>query len=146
MPQYVKNCPKCNLLGESVKIITVKNLVKEEYKKIIIDDSEYRICLNPTCDIIYYSVPYGINFLEDQIKVPVWFKNGANPKYACYCSKVTEDDVLKALKEFGAKTVRDICIKTKAMTNPNCTVKNPLGKCCHNTIQKIIDDNLENKK
>ncbi|MCA1932936.1 MAG: (2Fe-2S)-binding protein [Calditerrivibrio sp.] len=145
MLQQGENCPACNLLGESVRIITVKNLVKDEYKTFI-KDLEYRICLNAICDLVYYSVPHGVNFFKDQIRVPVWFKKDAYPKYACYCSKVQEDDIVRAVKEFGLKTVRDVCIKTGAMKNPNCTANNPLGKCCHKTIQKIIDDSLKPTK
>lgn len=75
---------------------------------------------------------------ESNIKVPLWFKEGAKPKYVCYCSKVTEEDVIKAVVK-GARDVNAVVELTGAMKNSNCLKNNPTGKCCHNQIQRIID-------
>ena len=55
----------------------------------------------------YYNLDKEIKFLKDQVRVPIWFKKDADPKYACYCSKVTEDQVIEAVVKHGAKTVKE---------------------------------------
>lgn len=62
---------------------------------------------------------------EDQVKVPIWFKKDANPKYACYCSKVTEEQVIDAVIKQGAKSVKEVNAITGAMKNSNCEENNP---------------------
>lgn len=73
------------------------------------------------------------------------FKKDANPKYACYCSKVTEKQVIDAVVKCGAKTVNEVNAMTGAMKNPNCKENNPLGVCCHKIIQDAIEKGLEIK-
>ena len=46
--------------------------------------------------------------------------------YICYCSQVTEQDVLDAIGN-GARTVRQVCQMTGAMTHCDCKNKHPNG-------------------
>lgn len=62
----------------------------------------------------------------------------ANPKYICYCSRVTEEDIKRAIED-GANTLKDVIIKTGAMKNCNCEINNPRGKCCSNDIKKVME-------
>ncbi len=130
-------CPLCDNEGLSVSGVTVKHLVKDSYRTSV-KGSQYKICLDQGCDVVYYDVDNVTILLKDQIKVPIWFKKNAKPKYACYCSKVTEEQVIEAVKQ-GAKTVKEVNKLTGAMINSNCRENNPLGVCCHNIIQAIID-------
>ena len=75
--------------------------------------------------------------------VSIWFKKDADPKYACYCSEVTEDQVIEAVVKHGAKTVKEVNAITGAMKNSNCKENNPLGVCCHKIIQEAIDKGLK---
>nr|WP_083779133.1 (2Fe-2S)-binding protein [Thermincola potens] len=43
----------------------------------------------------------------------------ANPKYACYCSKVTEEQVVDAVLKHGAKTAQEVNDITGALKNFN---------------------------
>ena len=74
-----------------------------------------------------------------------WFKKDADPKYACYCSKVTEDQVIEAVVKHGAKIVKEANAITGAMKNSLCKENNPLGVCCHKIIQEAIDKGLTMK-
>jgi len=76
------------------------------------------------------------------VKVPLCFKKDANPKYACYCSRVTEEEIIKAVVEYGANTMEEVINLTGAMSNSDCQKKNPLGKCCHKIVQDAIDKGL----
>ena len=135
------NCPFCDNAGISVAKITVEHLVVENHRKDVVED-QYKICMNEDCDVVYYSLDNGTTFLKDQVSVPIWFKKDANPKYACYCSKVTEEQVVEAVVKHGARTVNEVNAITGAMKNSNCKENNPLGICCHKIIQEAIDKGL----
>lgn len=137
-------CPICKQEGIRVDKITVKHLIKEEHKGSIdnINEENYHICMNENCDVVYYGSD-GTTLMKDQIKVPIWFKKDADPKYACYCNKVTEQQVIEAVRKHGAKTVLEVKNITGAMKDSNCKKNNPLGVCCHKIIQEAIDKGLK---
>lgn len=101
------------------------------------------MCLNPYCEITYFNKDKNLLFRNSDLKIPVWFKDGANPRYICYCNKVTEDQIIKAVVEQGARNIRDIVKITGAMKNSNCETNNPLGVCCSKEIQKVIDNTIK---
>ena len=74
---------------------------------------------------------------------PIWFKKDANPKYICYCNKVTEEQIIDAVLNHNAKSVKDIIKVTGAMKNAKCEINNPLGKCCSPYIKEVIDKTIE---
>ena len=139
--QTKDNCPICNNEGISISKVTVEHLIKEDYLKEV-EVEQYKICMNEDCNVVYYSVDNEKKFLKDHVRVPIWFKKDANPKYACYCSKVTEEQVIEAVINHNAKTVKEVNAVTGAMKNPNCKENNPLGVCCHKIIQEAIDKGL----
>lgn len=102
-------------------------------------DDNYYLCMNEECDVVYYNQKLDIIFNKNQVKVPIWFKKDANPKYVCYCNKVTEDQVFDAVMNAGARNMKDIIKLTGAMKNGQCEIKNPAGKCCYSIVQAAID-------
>lgn len=132
------NCPDCGNEGVRVNKVTVEHLVTDENRSAV-QENEFRICMNENCEVVYYNVDNNTKFLKDQVSVPIWFKKDANPKYACYCSKVTEEQVIEAVVKHGAKTVNEVNIITGAMRNSNCKEKNPLGECCHKIVLEAIE-------
>jgi bacterioferritin-associated ferredoxin len=137
-------CPVCGKQGALVKNITVKHMVLDELMEQV-SDNDYFLCMDEECDITYYNIKSNIKFSKQQVKVPLWFKKDANPKYACYCSKITEEQVINAVIKDGAKSVKDVVVLTGAMKNSQCQKNNPLGKCCHQIIQDAIDKGLSMK-
>lgn len=134
-------CPVCEKQGTLVKNITVKHMVLDE----LIDqvgNNDYFLCMSYDCGITYYHTKSNIKFNKQQLKVPIWFKKDANPKYACYCSKVTEEEIINAVVKDGATNMKEILKITGAMSNSQCQKYNPLGKCCHQIIQDAIDKGL----
>lgn len=130
-------CPTCEKQGLLVKNITVRHMVLGELtEQVGIDD--YFLCMNEECDTAYYNSDTKKKYTAQQVNVPLWFKKDANPKYACYCSKVTEDQVISAVLEDGATQMKEVIKITGAMSNSDCKKKNPLGKCCHQIIQDAI--------
>ncbi|MDZ7542420.1 (2Fe-2S)-binding protein [Clostridium perfringens] len=137
-------CSVCKKQGNPVKKITVKHMVLDELTKEVRDD-EYFLCMSEECHITYYNTESNTKFNKQQIRVPIWFKKDADPKYVCYCSKVTEEEVINAVVKDGATNMAEILKITGAMSNSQCQNKNPLGKCCHQIIQDAIDKGLSMK-
>ncbi|AGB50404.1 BFD-like (2Fe-2S) protein [Methanomethylovorans hollandica DSM 15978] len=133
-------CPLCNKTGQHVKSITVKHLIKQELMdRLGVED--YFLCMNPGCDAAYYSAT-GTVFEKSDITVPLWFKDDAEPKYACYCSEITEEQVIRAMIEQGMTDMATI----KKLYDPGakcqCHLKNPTGKCCTEVFTKAIDKGI----
>lgn len=96
------------------------------------------------CNVVYYNANSNITYDKSQIKVPIWFKNNANPKYICYCNNVTEKQIYNAVINDGAKNMKDIIKLTGAMKNGKCEINNQLGACCSPFIQETINKALNN--
>lgn len=131
-------CPKCISKGVEVNNNTVKHLVINEFTNQI-KESTYYICMNEECDIVYFSTNLNVSYSKQQIKVPIWYKKDANPKYICYCNQVTEQQIISAVLNEGAKDMKDIIRLTGAMKNGKCEINNPLGKCCSPIIHETIN-------
>ncbi len=137
-------CPVCKKAGIKVRNITVKHLVLETIIGQVGTD-DYYLCMNEECNVVYFNSESRVRFNKEQVKVPIWFKKDANPKYACYCSKVTEEQVINAIVKDGAETMKDVLKLTGAMKNAQCQKNNPLGKCCHQIVQNAINKGLSLK-
>lgn len=120
---------------------TIKHLIVNELEDQV-KDYNYFVCMNEECNVVYYSPSIGISYSKEQIKVPIWFKKDANPKYICYCNRVTEQQITDAVLVSGAKDINDIIRITGAMKNGKCEINNPLGKCCSPYIKESINKAL----
>ncbi len=125
-----------------VENVTIKHLVNEEFVGQI-KEHNYFICMNEECNIVYFNPYLGTSYSKQQVKVPIWFKKDANPKYICYCNEVTEQQIINAVVNNGAKDIKDIIRLTGAMKNGKCEINNPLGKCCSPFIRKAINKALK---
>jgi bacterioferritin-associated ferredoxin len=137
-------CPVCEKQGTLVKGITVKHMVLDELTELV-GDNNYYLCMDEECGITYYNKEIGVKFDKQQVKIPIWYKKDANPKYACYCSKLTEEQIINAVINEGATNMQEVLKITGAMNNSECQKNNPLGKCCHPIIQEAIDKGLSMK-
>ncbi|PIU19542.1 MAG: hypothetical protein COT18_06970, partial [Elusimicrobia bacterium CG08_land_8_20_14_0_20_59_10] len=120
-------CPLCGKTGEIVPGHTVRKLLKPG---IAAPGDRYLICRTPGCAAVYFH-PKGALFKQEDVLVPVYFKAGAEPVYACYCAGVTKARVVAAINKTGV-TRWAVIIKelTGAVPKCNCGEKNPLGQCC----------------
>ncbi len=132
----VTPCPKCVKNGEKVKGLTIEKMLNEPQK--LSDKISYFLCFNPECEVAYYNNSNENIFLISDIRVPIWFKKDAEPKYICYCSNVTEDEIIDAIKTKGCKTVRDVVANTNAMKISKCDENSPTGKCCSRQINDLL--------
>lgn len=120
-------CPLCGSDGEVVPGNTVRKLVKPG---IAAPKDRYLVCRTPDCPAVYFHPKGGLFKIED-VSVPVHFKAGADPVYACYCAGVTKAQVVAAMNKTGATRWATIIKEiTGAVPKCKCEEKNPLGKCC----------------
>lgn len=108
-------------------------------------EANYHICLNEDCDVVYYNLGGNVIFEKRDMKIPIWYKKDANPKYICYCNQVTEEQIINAVLNDGAKDMKDIVRLTGAMKDGKCEINNPLGKCCSPIIKETINKALNMK-
>lgn len=132
-------CPVCNGKTQQVKALAVKHFAIDKDK--ILEDV-YNICLNEQCEVVYFNLSNNFILKKSDIKIPIWFKQDADPRYICYCNKVTEEQIIDAVLKHGAKNIKDIIRLTGAMKNGKCEINNPLGKCCSPYINQTINKAL----
>lgn len=139
-PTSQNSCPTCQHASKKVDAETVYNMVISEKKRVVRPEVTYYLCMNPTCSTSYFSHKAHTELMVDDVKVPLWYKEGVSQPLACYCNKVTRADVERAVREQGARSVKEVCDITDAMKHSHCKENNPLGVCCHGIIQQIIDE------
>ncbi|KPU26670.1 ferredoxin [Caloranaerobacter sp. TR13] len=115
-------------------------IIEDKVKEI--GDSNYFLCMDEACDVVYYNEE-SKKFTKKDVKVPIWFKIDANPKYICYCNKVTEKQIEKVIIEEGARNVKDVIKLTGAMKSSQCKIKNPTGNCCYDVVKETVDKILK---
>jgi len=120
-------CPACGQAGDIAGGDTVRKMLKPG---LAAPFDRYLICRAADCAVVYFH-PKGAVFKQEDVAVPVYFKTGAEPVYACYCAGVTRAQVLEAVKKTRATRWSAIIKEiTGAVPKCKCEEKNPLGKCC----------------
>jgi copper chaperone CopZ len=129
-------CPKCGRKGKTVKALTLRALLKNEFAGQVAD-AEYRFCDAKNCDIVYYGP--GQAFTKPQLKVAVGVKETSGDRPLCYCFGHSVATVEIELRTKGrSDALQDIRQKMK---DPGCAceVMNPSGSCCLGTVAKGIE-------
>ena len=98
MYAFKMKCPTCSKKGQEAPNETVKHILKSKCKSKI-GEKDYYLCMNPDCDVGYYNSESV--FGKSAFKKPLWYKKDANPKYACYCRSITQEEVAKTVIETG---------------------------------------------
>ena len=116
----------------------MKHLVHDHLVNQVVDGRVYHICLNEDCQVVYFNLDDHLVFKQEDVKISIWFKKDADPKYICYCNQVTEQQIIEAVLDHGAKSLKDVVKLTGAMKKCQCERNNPLGKCCTPLIEETI--------
>ncbi len=148
------DCPKCGKKGKTVKPVTLRALLKDEYAAAVAvaDESNcesgctpskgntgWRFCDSPECDVVYFGEQNGITFTKDQLKVAVGVKETTGERPLCYCFGHSVATITSELRLKGqSDALADIRTKMK---DPGCSceVTNPSGSCCLGTVAKGIE-------
>ena len=129
-------CPVCNKKGVAVSYETARGIIKKSIK--LNKDKNFFLCVNHDCDVSYFNSD-DVFYLKDCF-VDLDFKNKSKKRYACYCNKLTYNEVSKVIKETGNTAWSFVVKKAKGKINPSsCLTKNPFGKCCtSNSFKKAV--------
>jgi bacterioferritin-associated ferredoxin len=139
--EVIQICPKCNGLGVKVENLTVKNIVRQEFKKEIDDDSTWYICSSKDCSVVYFSGKR--IYSKSDVKVKVWFKEKPTEEVPiCYCSNLTNHDIINVIKN-GCNSIKDVQDYTNKNITGKCRYKNPLGKCCRDVFLSVLNQSEE---
>nr|WP_051276243.1 hypothetical protein [Desulfovirgula thermocuniculi] len=98
-------CPECGRRGLRVKQVTVASLVKEEKLDLVAGEG-FHLCVSLECGVAYFND--AVTIREDELKVPVWFKNHSAPVPVCYCTSVTDQEILEHIMRGCCSSLEDI--------------------------------------
>jgi len=135
-------CPKCSERGLLVRNLTVRSLLKPESKNRFSDIAFY-LCMSTDCEVSYYSKEPNEIFTTKDVKVPIWFKKDADPKYACYCNKITDEEAFNAVKETGLSEMSEVIEFLREKVKCACVAMNPSGQCCTPLFSEAINNGLD---
>ncbi len=134
-------CPISKTLSRKVQRRTLEHLLKAD-KVGSIRDVQYYYCLEPSCDVVYFSnenVPY---FSVDDVKVKVFPKDKGDDVHVCYCFDWTRGRIKEQIAETGKSTAAlEITREVKA-GNCDCDIKNPKGECCMGDVNAVAKESL----
>ncbi|WP_339687090.1 mercuric transporter MerT family protein [Gimesia maris] len=149
-------CPSCNKKAKRVSAVTLRALLKDQFITEIgsgdysccgpngegctpiTEDTGWRFCDAPACDVVYFSEERDTSFTKSQLIVPVGVKETSGERLLCYCfghSVASIKDELRtkehsdALEEIRAKMKDPGC---------HCETSNPSGSCCLGSVTKGI--------
>ncbi len=126
-------CPECGFKGKRVPLETVQALATRPLEA----EASYELCLNPSCDLVYFK-PEGARLFKSDLKVKVWFKEPDDPDCpVCYCSPLTRRQIRSAVSR-GAQTIEEVRQLTGALRTGFCRTENPTGMCCHRALEQEI--------
>lgn len=121
-------CPLCAEV--SVDLVagdTVRKMLKPGLPAA---GGKYFLCSNSGCDAVYFD-PKGQVYKQAEVSVPVFFKTGASPVYACYCAAVTKEQVIAAANKTRSTRWSAVIKEIKgSVPKCRCAETNPLGVCC----------------
>jgi len=130
-------CPQCGEAGQPVANVTATHIVKPA-KKPEVGEYDVHLCKNPHCAVGYFNREQQMTIDKEDFRKPIWFKEGADPVYACYCKSITEGEVIRTVVESGLTDMKEIMLHLRGSLGSNCRKTNPAGHCCTQAFNEMI--------
>ncbi|SHK58128.1 putative iron-sulfur cluster-binding metallochaperone [Alicyclobacillus hesperidum] len=128
------NCPACHQNGKRVQLITLKALLTPNALPNLNPVLSYAFCLNSDCSVVYFSE--GQTFNKDDLKMPVFQKDGAMDVPVCYCFGWTRERIVEAVHN-NQNPVQYVTEQVQA-DRCGCEVNNPQGSCCLGNVTTFV--------
>ncbi|EPZ44481.1 putative iron-sulfur cluster-binding metallochaperone [Alicyclobacillus acidoterrestris] len=128
------HCPLCHQKGKRVQLITLKALLTPSALQSLDPQLSYAFCSNANCTVVYYCDQQ--TFDKDDVKVPVFQKDGAMGVPVCYCFGWTRERLMEAIRE-NQNPVQYISEQVQA-DRCGCEVNNPQGSCCLGNVTTFV--------
>ena len=151
------HCPSCGKKGKPVSTVTLRALLKQEFRDLVPDEQAercqedatgcrpiaeqtgWRFCDSQECDIVYFAEQGERTFTKSQLKVPVGVKEKSGERPLCYCFDHSIASIKEELRSKGrSDALEDI---RRKMKDPGCRceVTNPSGSCCLGSVARGIE-------
>lgn len=128
-------CLFCEKEVKKVKTRTLESLLIDLSQ---IEEVSYFVCINPDCEIVYFSNTSDRTFKKRDLKLSFGLKEQKSPRQLCYCF----DHFYEEIEEEITKTGNSLVIPQikDAMKSQGCSCEstNPMGACCMGEISKIV--------
>jgi copper chaperone CopZ/bacterioferritin-associated ferredoxin len=136
-----KVCRHCGSEGMKVVPLTLGVHVKEEHWSKI--DENFYFCPSRECDVVYFNNISGVYLTKAEVKTRVGIKEDSEPRPLCYCNRVTDEMLRKAILEEGCcSSIEEVQEVTGAGKGKWCITTNPSGRCCEWYLKDIINSYL----
>jgi len=132
----------CGTTGALVNSKTVESISNTTFEDCHYPLEIFSLCMEPSCEMAYFSADYGYLLLQRDIKVPLDYKDDVDDRYACYCHEITIDQVRHAVLKDHVRTAKEFFKYQRPVIVENCKTRNPFGCCCIPDIKKMIEDIL----
>jgi copper chaperone CopZ len=149
-------CPACGTKAKRVSGTTLRGVLKDEFAARIVavdgagcrsqgqacrpipEDTGWRFCDSPECDVVYFSEQGDARFTRSQLKVAVGVKETTGERPLCYCFGHSVASIKEELRTKGRSDALDD-IRAK-MKSPGCfcETSNPSGTCCLGSVARGI--------
>jgi hypothetical protein len=103
-----------------------------------IGDGEYRFCLNPECQVVYFTEGVGAPFSTDALRLRVGLKLKDDPVPLCYCFGFEEKDARAEIALTGRTTIPQRIMAFIQQGMCACEERNPSGACCLGEVNKAV--------
>lgn len=128
-PPVLRERAACLESSHPVSRKTVMLMLKPEFFDRV-GEAEYRFCLLPDCDIVYFDGGDGACFTTEQLRVRVGLKECDELIPLCYCFGFSERDIREEVVRAGETTIPQ---RIRALIKNGmcaCPARNPSGVCC----------------
>jgi len=132
----------CGTTGALVNSKTVESISNTTFEDCHYPLEIFSLCMEPSCEMAYFSADYGYLLLQRDLKVPLDYKDDVDARYACYCQEITIDQVRHAVLKDHVRTVKEFFKYQRPIIVEDCKTQNPFGCCCIPDIKKMIEDIL----
>jgi hypothetical protein len=133
----VAECPSCRRKAKSVKLITLKSMLKSSSLETLNAKENHFFCASEDCDVVYFDMLKKVYLVSD-LKVAVHQKDKSSTTPICYCFDWTKEKISEYVENGNAdKPIEHIRQNIKE-NRCGCEVNNPQGSCCLGNVTAFI--------
>lgn len=135
------NCVQCDSKGHPVTRVITENILKPEASARYKGQNPH-LCTSESCNVSYFD-PYTNECFElEDCQVGIWFKQNSPDSYACYCEKITEEEIVRAVVETGLDDLGSVILYLRESFGENCHTQNPAGISCSTRLREVIQKGI----
>ncbi len=136
----VPPCPTCGKPGAEVPNTVLRsNLKPNTYKKTILED-DFNICMNPSCNVAYYTTKRNQLIDKSELKRELYFKEGTQRAIICYCNNIDRDQIETVVTQHHITDWDEAMGFYRNKVQEKCEILNPTGLCCRNLFEEVVEE------